>query len=40
MEVKDVLAWSYKELKINPKSIYKHKIELIVNAQPIEQYPY
>jgi hypothetical protein len=35
-----VLARNYKELKGIPKSIYKHKIELIVNAWPIEWYPY
>jgi hypothetical protein len=32
MEFKDVLVCSYKELKGISKSIYKHKIELIVNA--------
>ncbi len=37
---KDVFAWSYKELKGIPKSICKHKIELITNARPIKQRPY
>jgi hypothetical protein len=37
---KDVFAWSYKELKGIPRSICKHKIELIVDARPIKQRPY
>jgi hypothetical protein len=36
MEFKDVLAWNYKKIKGIPKSIYKHKIELIINARCIE----
>jgi hypothetical protein len=37
MEYKDVFAWSYKELKGIPTEACEHKIELMVNAQPIKQ---
>jgi len=34
---KDLLAWSYKELKRILKSICEHKIKLIVDAHPFKQ---
>jgi hypothetical protein len=37
---KDVFAWSYKELKEIPREIYEHKIELMVDAQPIKHKQY
>jgi hypothetical protein len=36
----DVFVWSYKYLKGIPKEICEHKIELVVNAQPIKQRQY
>jgi hypothetical protein len=36
----DVFAWSYKDLKGIPKEICEHKIELVVDAQPIKQRQY
>jgi hypothetical protein len=36
MEYRDVFAWSYKELKEIPRKVCKHKIELMVSAQPIK----
>jgi hypothetical protein len=32
MEFKDVFAWSCRKLKGIPRSIYKHKIELTIDA--------
>jgi hypothetical protein len=40
MEYKDVFAWSYKELKGIPREVCEHKIELMVNVQPIKQKQY
>ncbi len=40
MKYKDVFAWSYKELKGMWKQICEHKIELMVNVQPIKQKQY
>jgi len=37
MEYRDVFAWSYKELKGIPRKICEHKIELMVNAQLVNQ---
>jgi hypothetical protein len=37
MEYIDVFAWSYKELKRIPRKVCEHKIELMVNVQPIKQ---
>jgi len=34
---KDLLAWTYKKLKIILKSICEHKIKLIVDAHPFKQ---
>jgi len=36
MESRNVFAWSYNELKGIPKEVCEHKIELMVNAQPIK----
>jgi hypothetical protein len=33
----DIFAWNYKDLKGIPKEIWEHKIELMVDAQPIKQ---
>jgi hypothetical protein len=38
--LKDVFAWSYKELKGIPREICEHKIELMVDDQPIKQRQY
>ncbi len=32
----DVFAWNYKKLKGIPRKICEHKIELVVDAQPIK----
>ncbi len=40
MEYRQVFAWSYKELKGIPKEVCEHKIELMVNLQPIKQKQY
>jgi hypothetical protein len=37
MEYKNVFAWSYKELKGISREVCEHKIELMVNVQPIKQ---
>jgi hypothetical protein len=37
IEYRDVFAWSYKELKGIPREVCEHKIELMVNLQPIKQ---
>jgi hypothetical protein len=37
---RDVFAWSYKDLKGIHGEIFEHKIELVVNAQPIKQRKY
>ncbi len=36
MEYKDVFAWSYIELKGIPREVCEHKMELMVNVQPIK----
>jgi hypothetical protein len=36
----DVFAWSYKDLKGILREICEHKIELVVNVQPIKQRQY
>jgi hypothetical protein len=36
----DVFAWSYKDLMGIPREICEHKIELVVNVQPIKQRQY
>jgi hypothetical protein len=40
IKYKDVFAWSYKELKGIPREICEHKIELMVDDQPIKQRHY
>ncbi len=40
LEFKYVFTWSYKKLKGLPRSICKHKIEVITDACPIKQQPY
>jgi hypothetical protein len=40
MEYIDVFAWTYKELKRMPREVCEHKIELMVNVQPIKQKQY
>ncbi len=37
MEYENMFAWNYKEIKGIPKEVCEHKIELMVNAQPIKQ---
>jgi hypothetical protein len=37
MVYRDVFAWSYKGLKGIPRKVCEHKIELMVNVQPIKQ---
>jgi hypothetical protein len=40
MEYKDVFTWSYKELGGIPRGVCEHKIELMVNVQPVKQKKY
>jgi hypothetical protein len=40
MEYIDVFAWTFKELKRMLREVCEHKIELMVNAQPIKQKQY
>jgi hypothetical protein len=37
MEYIDVFAWSYKKLRGIAGEVCEHKIELMVNVQPIKQ---
>jgi hypothetical protein len=36
----DIFAWNYKELKIIPRQICEHMIELMADAKPIKQKQY